>query len=206
MATSSTSPSASRKPSALIPPPAHPHSSSKPAATIATPLTPPAQAATPSPSNTPFKPAIPQQISINSPQPHSRSMAAPSPMRRQSAFLTLAAPGETGSLSANTDFIVETTQPTVTGVDSTTTDGTYGIGDVINSRRPQKPFSLTPPPVHSPSSSRPVALIDTPLTAPVPAAPHSLSNTPFKQATTPLISISFPQQHSPSMAAPSPIP
>ena len=42
------------------------------------------------------------------------------------ATLTLATPGEAGSLAANEALVVDTTVPTVTGVDSSTTDaGTY---------------------------------------------------------------------------------
>jgi hypothetical protein len=48
------------------------------------------------------------------------------------AILTLAAPGAAGSLSSNAALVIDGNQPTVTGVDSTTADGSYGIGSVIN--------------------------------------------------------------------------
>ncbi|WP_415408410.1 FG-GAP-like repeat-containing protein [Synechococcus sp. W2B2] len=48
------------------------------------------------------------------------------------AILTLAEPGDTGSLGTNADLVIDGNQPTVTGVDSTTADGSYGIGSVIN--------------------------------------------------------------------------
>ncbi|WP_415409204.1 FG-GAP-like repeat-containing protein [Synechococcus sp. A10-1-5-9] len=48
------------------------------------------------------------------------------------AILTLAEPGEQGSLGANAALVIDGVVPTVTGVDSTTPDGTYGIGSVIN--------------------------------------------------------------------------
>ena len=48
------------------------------------------------------------------------------------AILTLAEPGQTGSLSANADLVVSANGPTITGVASSTADGTYTIGDVIN--------------------------------------------------------------------------
>ena len=47
------------------------------------------------------------------------------------AILTLAAQGQNGSLGANADLIIETIQPIVTGVEFTTANGSYGIGDVI---------------------------------------------------------------------------
>ena len=47
------------------------------------------------------------------------------------AVLTLAAPGDAGSLGANKDIAINTVSPTVTNVTSTTLDGTYGIGQVI---------------------------------------------------------------------------
>ena len=49
-----------------------------------------------------------------------------------SATLTLADPGETGSLGANADLVIKGVAPTITGVDSTTTEGTYAAGSVIN--------------------------------------------------------------------------
>ncbi|WP_415409652.1 FG-GAP-like repeat-containing protein [Synechococcus sp. A10-1-5-9] len=48
------------------------------------------------------------------------------------AILTLAEPGEQGSLGANAALVIDGVVPTVTGVDSTTADGSYGIGDVID--------------------------------------------------------------------------
>ena len=45
--------------------------------------------------------------------------------------LTLPAVGQTNSLSANKDLIIDTTVPTVTNVTSTSNDGSYKIGDVI---------------------------------------------------------------------------
>jgi hypothetical protein len=44
------------------------------------------------------------------------------------ATLTLPAPGAAGSLSANTNIVINTTPPTVTNVSSTTANGTYGVG------------------------------------------------------------------------------
>jgi hypothetical protein len=49
-----------------------------------------------------------------------------------SAVLTLPAPGAAGSLSANTNIVIDTTSPTVTNVSATTTDGSYGVGSVIS--------------------------------------------------------------------------
>ena len=49
-----------------------------------------------------------------------------------SAIITLADPGETGSLAANADLVIDAVAPTVTGVDSTTADGTYAIGEVLS--------------------------------------------------------------------------
>ena len=47
------------------------------------------------------------------------------------ATLTLASPGATNSLGANKAIVVDGTIPTVTGVTSTTSDGSYKQGDVI---------------------------------------------------------------------------
>ncbi len=47
------------------------------------------------------------------------------------AILTLASPGAANSLGANKALVIDTTGPTVTSVSSTTTDGTYKVGDVI---------------------------------------------------------------------------
>ena len=47
------------------------------------------------------------------------------------ANLTLPAPGSAGSLGANKSIVIDTTAPTVTGVTSTTANGTYGVGSVI---------------------------------------------------------------------------
>ena len=44
------------------------------------------------------------------------------------ATLTLAAPGAPGSLSANKALVLDTVQPTVTNVTSSTVDGLYGVG------------------------------------------------------------------------------
>jgi hypothetical protein len=49
-----------------------------------------------------------------------------------SAVLTLPAPGSAGSLGAGSNIVVDTVAPTVTGVTSTTPDGTYGVGAVVN--------------------------------------------------------------------------
>ena len=55
------------------------------------------------------------------------------------ATLTLASPGAAGSLGASAALVVDTTAPildttapTVTGVASSTVNGTYGVGDTIN--------------------------------------------------------------------------
>src|SRR6202007_1705651 len=48
------------------------------------------------------------------------------------ANLTLPTPGATGSLGANTNIVIDTTAPTVTGVSSTTANGSYGVGSVID--------------------------------------------------------------------------
>lgn len=48
------------------------------------------------------------------------------------AILTLPAPGAAGSLGANTNIVIDTVAPTVTNVTSTTANGTYGVGAVIN--------------------------------------------------------------------------
>ena len=48
------------------------------------------------------------------------------------AVLTLPAPGTTGSLGKNKSITVDTTAPTVTAVTSTTANGTYGVGSVID--------------------------------------------------------------------------
>ena len=47
------------------------------------------------------------------------------------ANLTLPAPGTAGSLGGNKSIVIDTTAPTVTGVTSTTANGTYGVGSVI---------------------------------------------------------------------------
>jgi len=47
------------------------------------------------------------------------------------ATLTLASPGATNSLGGNKALIIDTTVPTVTGVTSTTANGSYKQGDVI---------------------------------------------------------------------------
>ena len=47
------------------------------------------------------------------------------------ATLTLATPGAAGSLSANTDIVIDTTTPTVSNVTSTNSNGTYTTGDAI---------------------------------------------------------------------------
>ena len=47
------------------------------------------------------------------------------------ATLTLAPPGAAGSLGASKNIVVDGALPTVTGVTSSTTDGTYKVGDVI---------------------------------------------------------------------------
>ncbi|KMO42288.1 hypothetical protein VQ03_11125, partial [Methylobacterium tarhaniae] len=48
------------------------------------------------------------------------------------ATLTLAAPGTTGSLGNAKAIVIDTTAPTVTGVSSTTADGTYKAGATIS--------------------------------------------------------------------------
>ena len=47
------------------------------------------------------------------------------------ASLTLAPPGDPNSLKANKNLSLDTTVPTVTGVTSTTTNGSYKLGDII---------------------------------------------------------------------------
>ena len=47
------------------------------------------------------------------------------------ANLTLAAPGSAGSIGGTKSIVIDTTSPTVTGVTSTTANGTYGVGSVI---------------------------------------------------------------------------
>ena len=122
------------------------------------------------------------------------------------AILTLATPGNTGSLAANSDLLIDGVRPTVTRIESITSDGIYGIKDVITLAIGfSKPLLLTPPQVHQPSSSKPAALIGTPLTPQAQAVPHSPSNTPFKPAIPPQISINSPLQLSSSMAAASPM-
>ena len=51
------------------------------------------------------------------------------------AVLTLPAPGSTGSLGKNKSIVVDTTAPTVTAVSSTTANGSYGVGSVIDDHR-----------------------------------------------------------------------
>ena len=48
------------------------------------------------------------------------------------ATTTLPFPGAAGSLGANADIVIDTNTPVVTGVASTTPDGTYGTGAVIH--------------------------------------------------------------------------
>jgi len=50
----------------------------------------------------------------------------------QSAGLTLPAPGAAGSLGANKNIVIDTVPASVTGVNSTTADGTYGVGASIS--------------------------------------------------------------------------
>ena len=47
------------------------------------------------------------------------------------AVLTLPAPGSSGSIGGTKSITIDTTAPTVTGVSSTTANGSYGIGSVI---------------------------------------------------------------------------
>jgi hypothetical protein len=47
------------------------------------------------------------------------------------ATLTLATPGNAGSLGANKSIVIDTTSPTVTNVSSTQADGSYGTGVLI---------------------------------------------------------------------------
>ncbi len=47
------------------------------------------------------------------------------------ADLTLPAPAGAGSLAANNAFVLDTVAPTVSGVSSSTLDGTYGAGQII---------------------------------------------------------------------------
>ncbi|MHB1090829.1 MAG: hypothetical protein ACYC0U_07200, partial [Ilumatobacteraceae bacterium] len=48
------------------------------------------------------------------------------------ANLTLATPGAAGSLGANKAIVIDTTAPTVTGVSSSTANGTYGVGAAVS--------------------------------------------------------------------------
>ncbi|HSF28659.1 MAG TPA: hypothetical protein VLA53_06535, partial [Nitrosopumilaceae archaeon] len=48
------------------------------------------------------------------------------------AILTLPAPGATGSLGANKNIVIDTTSPTVTNVSSTSSDGSYNVGETID--------------------------------------------------------------------------
>src|SRR5437870_4980682 len=48
------------------------------------------------------------------------------------ATLTLAAPGAANSLGANKNLVVDTTAPTVTGVTSSTANGSYKAGSAIS--------------------------------------------------------------------------
>ena len=48
------------------------------------------------------------------------------------AVLTLPGPGAEGSLGANKAIVIDAVAPAVTNVSSTTADGTYGAGDVID--------------------------------------------------------------------------
>ena len=52
--------------------------------------------------------------------------------QNNAAVLTLASPAASGSLGANAALVVETTNPTVTGVDTTETDGSFGEGETID--------------------------------------------------------------------------
>ena len=47
------------------------------------------------------------------------------------AVLTLPAPGSAGSIGGTKSIVIDTTAPTVTGVTSTTANGSYGVGSVI---------------------------------------------------------------------------
>jgi Ca2+-binding RTX toxin-like protein len=47
------------------------------------------------------------------------------------AVLTLPAPGAAGSLGANADLVIDTAAPTVAGVASSSSNGTYGVGSVL---------------------------------------------------------------------------
>ncbi|KRB75761.1 DUF4347 domain-containing protein [Noviherbaspirillum sp. Root189] len=47
------------------------------------------------------------------------------------ATLTLATPGAAGSLGANKNIVVDTAAPTISGVTSSTANGSYKVGDVI---------------------------------------------------------------------------
>ena len=47
------------------------------------------------------------------------------------AMLTLPAPGESGSLSANKNLIIDTTSPTVSSVSSTKANAAYKVGESI---------------------------------------------------------------------------
>ena len=46
-------------------------------------------------------------------------------------MLTLPAPGTADSFSRSKSIVIDTTAPTVTGVSSTTANGSYGVGSVI---------------------------------------------------------------------------
>ena len=120
------------------------------------------------------------------------------------AVLTLADPGQTGSLAANSNLVIDTTPPTITAVVSSSTNGSYGIDAVIDIT-----VGFSEAVLVDTTGGKPTLQLETGSsdryapTPPAPAATHSPSNTPFKPAIPPQISISSPQQLSNSMAAPS---
>ena len=127
-------------------------------------------------------------------------MAAPLRMLQQFGRPYSADPGQTGSLAANSNLLIDTTPP-ITAVVSSSTNGSYGIDAVIDITVGFQAFSLTHGGKQH-SSSKPAAPIDALLSS-GSGSTHSPSNTPLKPAIPPQISISSPQRLSNSMAAPS---
>ena len=63
------------------------------------------------------------------------------------AALTLPAPGAAGSLGANKTLVIDGVAPTVTGITSSTADGTYGPGAVVSVQVTlSEPVAVTAPP------------------------------------------------------------
>ncbi len=113
--------------------PAPRSSSSRPAPPTRPPTTPPAPAPPPSSSTTPSSPATPAQTSTTTTTGaltlNGGTIADPA---GNDATLTLATPGNAGSLGANDDLVVDTTAPTVGGVTSSNADGAYNAGQTIH--------------------------------------------------------------------------